>query len=389
MRLLLRYLVIFLVLFSFPCHAGHKHKHKGHKKNKSSKVHSEVNPLIDNAEFFRRLKDEAPPQWMLEQINEDLTSFYESGVSTGGLDRLMLLDTANGSPRLLERVRVLNNQVEMTHHSSTHPAASPRIGILVGAIKKLAQGLTLPDVDFIITMHDALDNQELSVPVFAFAKKPNLSPKIILIPDFESLGGREALIREVHKANAEHPWFSKLYRSVWRGSRTGGDFTLSNFLEFPRSKAVTLSLMSPRLIDARFETPDQKDPQLRAYPDYFGNRLSIKDQIKYKYQLLIDGNSCAYSGGFWRLFSNCVILKQSSESIQWYYRAIHPNVHFLPVNSDMSNLAEVIQWAMAHDEETKKVSEQAQAFANENLTDFRILQYLYHLLLGYAKLPRH
>lgn len=387
MALLLRYLIIFLVLFSFPCHAGHKHK--GHKKNKSKKTESQANPVAENSEIFRRIKEEPPPQWMLEQINEDLAPFYESGVSSGGLDQLMLQDSANGSPRLLERVRILNNQVEMTHHSSTHPAASPRTGIVVGAIKKLAQWLMLPDVDFIVTMHDSLDHQELSVPVFAFAKNPNYSPMIILIPDFEALGGRDETIRKVHEANTKYPWSLKMSRAVWRGSRTGGDFTLSNFLEFPRSKAITVSLMFPKLVDARFLTPDQNDAQLGAYPNYFGNSLSIKDHIKYKYQLLIDGNSCAYSGSFWRLFSNCVILKQSSDSIQWYYRVLQPNIHFLPVNSDMSNLVDVIQWAMMHDKEAKQMSEQAQAFANENLTDFRILQYLYHLLLGYAKLAQH
>ncbi len=387
MVLCFRYLIIFLVLFSLPCHAGHKHK--GHKKNKSKKTESQANPVTVNPEIFRRIREEQPPQWMLEQINKDLALFYASGVSTDGLDQLMLQDSANGSPRLLERVRILNNQVEMTHHSSTHPAASPRVGIVVGAINKLAQGLKLPDVDFIITMHDAFDNQELSVPVFAFAKNPNYSPMIILIPDFEALGGRDETIRKVHEANARYPWSLKLSRAVWRGSRTGGEFTLHNFLEFPRSKAITFSLQFPRLIDARFLTPDPNDAQLGTYPNYFGNTLSINDHIKYKYQLLIDGNSCAYSGSFWRLFSNCVILKQSSDSIQWYYRALQPNVHFLPVNSDMSNLVDVIQWAMMHDEEARKVSEQAQAFANDNLTDFRILQYLYHLLLGYAKVPRH
>jgi hypothetical protein len=43
----------------------------------------------------------------------------------------------------------------------------------------------------------------------------------------------------------------------------------------------------------------------------------------------------------------------------------------------MSNLIETLFWATQHDEEAKKISKNANQFANEHLTSESIYQYLY------------
>lgn len=384
MLIIIRCLCLLLAIFSCTtaCNAGHKSKkHKGKKQKVEAKATPEFLP-VQAAELAYFLNEVPPPAWMLEQIREDLAQFDESGISTQAMDQLMAHDIAAGSPKLLLRYRIENNCVDVNFIN-----IPPRYEHVTNAIKKIAEAVPLPDLDFIVSMHDAID-EPVQVPIFSFAKNPKRAHGVILIPDFESLGGRGQTIQAVQEKNSKNPWSHKKDLAVWRGSRTGGDFTIENFFQFPRTAAVTCSLMHPELVDARFATHAQEGGQLQlTYPEYFGNALSIDDQIKYKYQLLIDGNSCAYSGAYWRLFSNSVILKQSSDAIQWYYRAMHPNVHYIPVNSDLSNLPEVIEWAKNHDAEARQISHNAQAFANENLTDLRILQYVYYLLLEYSKIP--
>lgn len=330
------------------------------------------------------LQEKNVPDWMQEQIEADLAPCNRNNMSKKALDALMLQEAQMGSHCLLARYRIINNQVyaELPANSVGHYRAS----IVTNALNILARNIKLPDVDFIVTMHDSLDHIPLSAPVFAFAKNPKIASHIVLIPDFEALNGYNELFRLVQIGNTACTWSQKRNQAVWRGSRTGGGhFKLDNFLEFPRSCAVTLSLQYPQLINAKFSLHAQGGGALQQYfSEYFGDTLSIPEQIQYKYQLLIDGNSCAYSGAYWRLASNCVVLKQASDSIQWYYRGISPYNHFIPINSDMSNLVEVIQWAIHHDEEAQEISRRAQVFVHENLNYERILQYLYVLLVQYA-----
>ncbi len=332
-----------------------------------------------------------PPQWMYDQIHADLAKYSASGIDVRALDREMEREQETGFERQLVRYKIRGNQIAVSDYLNPPPATSLRIQWVTEAIERLAKEVSLPDTDFIVTMHDALDNQPLEAPVFAFAKDPATSPMVVLIPDFEALHGRPSTLRHVMAANARFPWETKWEKSVWRGSRTGSvagaAFTPESFLQYPRSKTVHLSLENPELIDARFTTHAQEGGELHArFPDYFGNFLSEQDQIPYKYQLLIDGNSCAYAGAYWRWFSNCVVLKQSSTNIQWYYEALSPFVHYIPVDHDMGNLVERLRWARDHDAEAKSISMQAQGFALENLNDYRIMQYLYLTLTEYSRL---
>lgn len=377
-------LLVFCIVMPSSCTSAHKqHKKRVHKEQKAA-----AEARVQGIKLAHFLNNVPPAPWMLEQIAEDLAPFQVSGVSISAMDQLIAEDHSQGSPKLFVRYKISNHRVEMIDHVSDHPCALPRSKVIAEALKKLAEAVELPDLDFIVTMHDSLDQEQLPAPVFAFAKNPKYSPQIVLMPDFEALEGRKRMIGKVNKANAKYPWSKKINQAVWRGSRTGGDFTLENFLSFPRSKTIELSLKFPELINARFgDYAFSPEVQRQAYAPFFGDTLPMQSHIQYKYQLLIDGNSCAYSGGFWRLFSNSVVLKQASDSVQWYYRALQPYIHFIPINADMSNLVEMIQWALNHDAEAEQISTRAQAFAQENLHDFRILQYLHQLLLEYSKLP--
>jgi len=333
-----------------------------------------------------------PHQWMLEQIHADLKSLTPSQMKSDALDRFMQEHEKECANALLVRISIRANHVLVLPYAiPLHPAhvsmQKTRLDWTMGALMQLAKCTTLPNVDFILCLDDAF-NIDIGVPVFGFAKNPNLGRRTILIPDFEALNGNENLLRSVHFANNCYPWEHKKKRAIFRGALTGGDFNEDSFLTFPRSKAITYSLQFPDLIDARFSYYEGWEGFKSCYGDYFSPSMPIEDQIVYKYQLLIDGNSCAYSRAYWQLFSNCVILKQVSENIQWFYRAFLPFVHFIPVNQDMSDLPEMINWALQHDAEAHQISSQTQQFAKNNVSYARIMQYLHLVLVEYAALQR-
>lgn len=211
----------------------------------------------------------------------------------------------------------------------------------------------------------------------------------VLIPDFEALTGNFDILDQVKLGMESFPWEQRDSRCVWRGAMTGGVFNEENFLEFPRSRAVTFSLERPHLVDARFNVVTQCENSeviKEKFAAYFSNSLPITDHLKFKYQLLLDGNSCAYSRFYWQLFSESLILKQQSDRIQWFYQALKPWVHYLPLDRDLKDLPQAIDWAIGHDEEAREIAKEGRAFALDNLTYPRVLQYFYLLLLEYSKL---
>ena len=342
------------------------------------------------------------PIWMHEQIQSDLAPFACSGITKNALDDFMDNHGRDWDHYGLVRFTIQNRQVRSQYFPTENPIVIGRIAYLTEAFHRLAAMTELPDVDFILTVRDSLWGVHLPIPVFAFANDPTVSKNVILMPDFEALSGNEGVLAEADIGSELYPWESKRNQAIWRGAMTGSllqqagaslivenTFTLENFRDFSRTQAIDLSLQFPSLINARYTTLSQcvecQEIQSR-YAQYFDQFMPIREQLLYKYQLLIDGNTTAYSRAFWQLFSNSVVFKQKSNSIQWYYRALQPWVHYVPLLEDLSDLPEMIHWAMNHDDQVKQISEQAQNFAKNHLTHFRVLQYLYLLFAAYSKL---
>jgi hypothetical protein len=61
-------------------------------------------------------------------------------------------------------------------------------------------------------------------------------------------------------------------------------------------------------------------------------------------------------------------------------------VHYVPVNEDLSDLVEKLEWAKAHDQEAKEIAANAHQFACEHIAQEACDEYLYHLLVAYSKL---
>ena len=327
------------------------------------------------------------PSWMLNQISDDLKPFSE-GIRKSEINQFFDEQTKANNRLLLIKFAIKDNSLNV---SPTPPGLEIRVFHTAKAISEVLKRAKLPDMEFIITMHDALDREKLSAPVFAFAKNPSEAPHVVLMPDFEALSGNADSLKEIAIGASQYPWHKKKNLAVWRGATTGGIFTTDNFLEFPRSQMITMSLKHPKLINARYTSLVQCndcDVLKRKYTGYFGESFPIRDHLRYKYQLLVDGNSCAYGRAYWQLFSQCVVFKQESPAVQWYYRCLQPYVHYVPVKKDLSDLPEAVLWAINHDKECLDISTQAYDFASKNLTHDRVLQYVYLLLLEYSKLYR-
>ena len=147
-----------------------------------------------------------------------------------------------------------------------------------------------------------------------------------------------------------------------------------------------LAHLYPELITAGFNSVG---PRIEHFlRDFRALGSSIQKHIQYKYQILIDGFGGMGSGGNgyeWRLLSNCLTFKQESPNITWFEKGLKPYAHFIPVQNDLLDLMEKLEWAMLHEMECQQISKNATDFANNYLKLEDRYYYLNYLFHEYAK----
>ena len=118
-----------------------------------------------------------------------------------------------------------------------------------------------------------------------------------------------------------------------------------------------------------------------------------EDHLKFKYLLTMEGNTAPWCRVPWILASNSALVKQETSSTQYFYSALKPFVHYIPVNERLTDLISTVQWMRANDDKVKDVAEAGSRFIENNMTPedvdihFVLILNLYHdLMKGDIKL---
>lgn len=161
---------------------------------------------------------------------------------------------------------------------------------------------------------------------------------------------------------AKPQWEDRKPIAFWRGGSSG--------CERPTLRLRVLECLyrNPNA-DVRF-TPGGWDFNDRVIPkEYFTEqRASIEDHVQNKYILIVDGN-CIASAHQWVFGSGSVpIMITHPDNNYWFKRFLKPMVHYVPVNYDLSDLPEKLQWLVDHDAEAKEIAQQALLFSNTVFT---------------------
>jgi len=96
-------------------------------------------------------------------------------------------------------------------------------------------------------------------------------------------------------------------------------------------------------------------------PQYFADRLNYSEFLKYKIFFIVDGNVIA-SNHMWGFVTGSIPFYISNAKC-WFSSLIIPYFHYIPVNYDLSNLIEQIEWVKNNDDKAKIISENAYEFA--------------------------
>lgn len=343
------------------------------------------------AKFLKKMQFTAPA-WMEEQLASDLAPFQEKGIDLASLESTL--------HPALHRYRIFENK--LYKYVPEGGRLSSRDNAFEKSLKTLLLYVEVPNVDFLFCPMDGLPESympkdfylsEIQAPVFAKARIHS-APYIVLIPDQFSLSEEWFYVsQEISALNEEVLWDEKKDVAIWRGGLTDvgapNGANLVTFRECPRYKICKMSADLPEVIDAGLQWSDNEElDQILHRERVMKNGSSKKEHLTCKYLPVLDGHMCTYPGFQWRLLSNSLCLKQKSDQEQWFYAALKPYEHYVPIENDMSDLSQKIEWAKAHENEVKQIISHAQQFAQNHLMIEDDYFYLHLALSEYAKLQK-
>ncbi|XP_012228457.2 O-glucosyltransferase rumi homolog [Linepithema humile] len=249
----------------------------------------------------------------------------------------------------------------------------------------------LSDMDLVINTRDYPQSGEYfgnALPVFSFSKTPQYydimypawafwegGPAILLYP--RGLGRWDQHRKSLNKASLETPWEKKKSEGFFRGSRTSSE----------RDNLVLLSRNKPHIVDAQY-TKNQawksdKDTLHRAP----ASEVSLESHCTYKY--LFNYRGVAASFRHKHLFlCRSLVFHVGDEWTEFYYYAMKPWIHYIPVSKDASQeeLEDLIEFARHNDDLVKKIAYRGRDFIWNNLQMSDITYFWKRLLKNYSKL---
>jgi hypothetical protein len=177
---------------------------------------------------------------------------------------------------------------------------------------------------------------------------------LVLLPldDTTFSDGLEVVLSEIPKTS----WADKKPIVFWRGGSSG--------LDRPSLRTrVASELVGHPYTDVKITPWGNWENEQCIPSELFAPRCSLEEHFTYKYILIIDGN-CIASNHQWVFGSGSVpIMVTHPDNKFWFQKYLKPMVNYVPINYDLSDIKEKIDWLMTHDEEAKQIAENALAFS--------------------------
>ncbi len=168
--------------------------------------------------------------------------------------------------------------------------------------------------------------------------------------------------------NTAIPWAERSSRVFWRGATTG-----ERHPDWRSLQRIKLCEIANGDAAGRFDCG--VNAVVQAISPLEAEEISAAGLIRsfvppttfnqYKYHIDIDGNTNSWPGFFIKLLSGGAVFKvQSAQGYeQWYYSRLKPWEHYIPVESDLSDLLEKVAWLDGHEPEAMAIGEAGRGLA--------------------------
>lgn len=163
-----------------------------------------------------------------------------------------------------------------------------------------------------------------------------------------------------YKRQEDIDFNDKINKVIWRGSSTGSPNAKAN-----RFKFVETWCDKDDDIDIGLTNLCQKEWHDKDYSKYLKDKMSIRDMLKYKYVVSIQGND-KDSGLQWKLNSNSLVMMAKPTVTSWLMEdTLIPDYHYVLLKDDFSDLREKYDWCEANEERCKEIVKNAGDFMRQ------------------------
>lgn len=306
---------------------------------------------------------------------------------------------------LLSRFQIINQEV----YADAEDVAHPYFKIYLEFFQYLAKKYYISNVDFIFYLRDEIPETNIfaddikNFPAFIGSKDEasKYEKNLLILPDpFIVQPEWSNLLAKIDEAKKQYNWEDKLDLVFWRGGTTGmskGGYNISNIDKLPRVKLLFLSKLFPKLVDAKFtyfmdsafyKKGKELKQVLTLLDEGKKNKVKEIDHLKYKYLIAVDGNTSPWVRVPWIMHSNSILVKEKTTKIQWFYSALKEYYNYVPIDENLIDLFEQIEWMKANDNLLKVISSNAQKFIADNLKPEDIEIQMVIILNQYAKIQK-
>ena len=324
------------------------------------------------------------PDWMLLNIQQEFQEFNK--FFPEDLDRYFF-----ESAQTLVQFRIRNRQLYFRCNSQTEFNPAPVTEYAAVLYKILSQpGCQIETGDFLMDIADGASSRKAPYPILCFSKYH--TSNCISIPDWFAIWEfKEKLMAQMDEVYVKSPWEARINKAFWIGGPNGGNFESNALWKINnRSQLVLFSLSQPDLLWARFTHIKHEDricSDMKKLDNLLcSDRIPEVDNCTYKYLIDLDGFSSSFYRAQWILRAGSVLIKEDSGNVQWYFSGLNPYVHYIPYQTDCSDLATIIHWLRANDEKAKSIAVEGRKFALKYLNVDITYLYFYQVLKEYTKL---
>ena len=180
---------------------------------------------------------------------------------------------------------------------------------------------------------------------------------------------------------ADIPWKDKKNVAVFRGGLTGRprlgtkksgtrNETISDYNLCMRMQRCQLvyNAANSTLVDARITNTFQGIvPDILAGIPLVGDILDLRSMLEHKAIIMLEGNDVS-TGLKWALYSNSVLMATPPEKTSWAMEdLLEPWVHYIPLNKDLTDVDEKMQWVIDNDEKAQMIAHRGSLWMKDML----------------------
>jgi hypothetical protein len=260
-------------------------------------------------------------------------------------------------------------------------------------IKDTVGRFKTPDFDMVINLRDLprACGKHKGMSIFSFQK--HVECEDILIPCAVKKIGTKRFDDEldnIFEIAKNYSWAHKINQIIWRGSGTGlGGLWDNTNLHTKVRYRIFVECDKEELknvCDVGLSQNIQKKPGVTLDDSkiIYRGKIPFHEWMKYKYELVLDGNGSPCGRIDRQLAHNSLLLMQETNYIQMYTKYMKPHVHYVPLYENVSNLVEAYQWAASNEDKVLEIIQEANDFS-QFLKRESVLYYTHVLLTHYSR----